>query len=350
MDNREDNGTPLIFGCSYIRGDEIWFSARDFNGFFRGNLKTGDLEFIDFFPDEPLRREELHRAIIEKDSKLFFVPQSGCCIHVYDMKKNKMFSYPLGIGGGWKYSSAYKFGDAVYFIPQKAKKILKYSCTDNKLTPLKQEKTNNFKVMHISTAAIEPCVYFTEKKRNVIIQFNMQDETHRCFEVGNSNDRYSVLAQKNGILYLKIEEQPEVVLWDPKVQKITARHIVKTKLSFNMLQHRDLVLGNSWTGDGIQTFDIRKMTGTSYNRECEKYLSRLEILDSFVYNDELYYLWSGDGRIYNSAKHTCLAEFKLSAGVDAAMKKKLMEQNTRGVFEETGFFSVIDYMENLKRL
>lgn len=107
----------LNFDDAYIDGEYLFFSARDFNGFFR--LKKGEkyAEWLGRFPGEAPWHKGLHFKIVEYGGKLFFTPFSGHGIHIYDLEKKDLRFYPLHGERTYSFSNAIEIDGKIYLIP-----------------------------------------------------------------------------------------------------------------------------------------------------------------------------------------------------------------------------------------
>lgn len=70
----------------------LWFSNNTFNGLFKMNIDTGNIEFVDFFPDERQDIAAAHKKCIYCNGKLFFLPARADHICIYDIEKARFFS------------------------------------------------------------------------------------------------------------------------------------------------------------------------------------------------------------------------------------------------------------------
>lgn len=342
----EEKKVPLIFECSYTKGDEIWFSARDFNGLFQGNLITGEVTFLSFFSEVGFLKKRLHSKIIEKDNRLFFAPEESDYFHVYDLQTGEMQAYRMKEPAAWKYQTAYEWKNDIYLIPHKVKSILRFSANEKSLRSIDMRLDD---WLAKSTVRKDAVVYATMESQNYIVEINLDTESVHKFPVGVRGDKFLILAIKGNALYLKKEASKEILVWDITTKKIVARHIVSTQIYFSAVQHKDLVVGNSRMGDGVQTISIDRMQPAVCRREPEMIpFSFLELTDCFVYRDELWYLWSGDGKIYNARTNELLTGFYQSKELLESMKEKTLEQK-RLVFEEGDCFSLKEYAAWLKK-
>ena len=86
-----DDRKRLVVDKFYYDGEFLWCTARDFNGLFRMNSKSYELEYMGQFPDEKAEGYRLFYDIAEYNGKLYFSPYNAKSIAIYD-KGTKTFS------------------------------------------------------------------------------------------------------------------------------------------------------------------------------------------------------------------------------------------------------------------
>lgn len=72
-----------------------WFSNNTYNGLYKMDLENGDITWVAKFESEEDRAILLHRKILRYEDYLFFFPERGKMISVYDVGLNRMESIAL---------------------------------------------------------------------------------------------------------------------------------------------------------------------------------------------------------------------------------------------------------------
>ena len=96
--------------------EHLWFSNNTFNGLFRMNLDSGNIELMDFFPNEKRDLVAAHKKCICYNGKLFFFPANANNIHIYDISKQKFTVIPID-RDSWEYcGDAILVGEKIYIF------------------------------------------------------------------------------------------------------------------------------------------------------------------------------------------------------------------------------------------
>lgn len=73
----------VIDGYAYFSN---WF----YNGLFKVNIETGEAYFLSYFKEEKFSEINIHGEIFRKKNEIFFCPQMGSYLHIYDIKRQIM--------------------------------------------------------------------------------------------------------------------------------------------------------------------------------------------------------------------------------------------------------------------
>lgn len=85
----------LSFYDAYIENNEMWVSNLAFNGLFKVNLDTYEVNYVGSFKGEDVWQENLHRRVIRYKDVLFFIPYSGKGICTYNLITKEMGFIPI---------------------------------------------------------------------------------------------------------------------------------------------------------------------------------------------------------------------------------------------------------------
>lgn len=352
---RMEKETPLLFENSYVNEDDIWFSAMDFNGLFKANLLTGQVQFMGCFPKESSLKRRLHFGkTICVDECLYFIPWGSSHLHVYDMREQCFFAYEIEGEAQHKYSSAIEANDAVYFFPAEAEKVLKFSYKTKQIEYLDPNGASRdlqkIYRYQLNVMREDEYVFFSLKNDNVVMMFHADTETFRLVRVGDAKERFLILAKKDNIVYLKVLNQPEIVLWNYMTEREERRVWVRDGIENNSWIFGDKILGNNWKYKGIQIVDLNTMQEQNgkWHEEVLEYHFVLEIMNAFVYGEKLYYVWSGDGAIYSADTQERCWQFLLTEKLKQRVKGEMQFAEESIVYEESNFFGLEDYIEYVK--
>ena len=110
----------LQFNAAAIINDEVYFSAKNFNGLFKWDLNTNDVNLIGHFPKEKLWGEHLHQFAVYYDDIIYFIPYFGQHITKYDIKTGEFSCLPIEEGDVYfGISHVLKYENRYVFVPRK---------------------------------------------------------------------------------------------------------------------------------------------------------------------------------------------------------------------------------------
>lgn len=114
------------FIAGTVVDDALYYSACDFNGLMMMDLKTGIINYLEMFEQEPPLKQKIHKKSLYYNNKLFFIPYNSTRLHIYDLK-TKIQSYievvdDIKSGG---ISDAHIHYGKLYLFPLKSKQCAK---------------------------------------------------------------------------------------------------------------------------------------------------------------------------------------------------------------------------------
>lgn len=95
----------------------LWFSNNTFNGLFRMRMENGEIEFVDFFPNETLGQTFSHKKCLAFKDRLYFFPALGNYITIYDVQNVQFSSIEFPRGKADSCSDAVLVDDKIYIFP-----------------------------------------------------------------------------------------------------------------------------------------------------------------------------------------------------------------------------------------
>lgn len=109
---------PVWFTNAIFNEDRVWFSGVDFNGLFRGNINTGKVELIDFFP-EALNSEWLHFRSEIVGKNIYFIYDGKNKVNVFDIERNVFTDrliIPFKQKNNYRITFSYTVKDDIYLF------------------------------------------------------------------------------------------------------------------------------------------------------------------------------------------------------------------------------------------
>lgn len=292
---------PLLFESFCILEDTIWISARDFNGLFKGDLKSGKIEYIGTFPGEDIAAHRLHygEAICVKQI-IYFIPLESKRIHTYDLRTGVFGEKEILTGTG--YAKGIQFDNKLYLLSTRKTDILEYNLDDKTYKVVfKTDIIKEYGYSH-GSCMIDQYIFMMLAEENVLRRFDMLTYQVKDYVIGNIENRYQIVARKDCKIFFINKNEKEVFCWDSILSRIVEKKRLKYQIKLNSWYQDNIVLGNASLGDGIIVLDIKNLTVDKFFISREDHWKKwdgFEIQNAFLYNDDMYFIWSGDMNIYS---------------------------------------------------
>lgn len=201
----------VIVQCGIQIDNEYWFAAGNTNGLFKKNLLTGELYFIDFFPDEAKTQFRAYTDVKRVGNKLIFTPCYAKRIAIYNIDDKKFSSVllPEFKTGVNQYIKSVKYKDYIYFIPFSASFFIKYNVVEGNIKKLEEwtdlkkqyldQGNNNLIIETVCTDNKD--IYMFMNDKNYVIILNMDTDQFQVKSLDTSFDEkiYSVFRRDNNI-------------------------------------------------------------------------------------------------------------------------------------------------------
>ena len=173
----------LQFNAAVIDEDIVYFSAKNFNGLFKWNLKNSKVELIGHFPDEQLWTEHMHQFTIVNAKNIYYLPYMASSITKYDLTSQKLLTVgELGNSVRWGISHVLKYNENYILIPRElTNPISVFYPANEKFEFVDVEITKNAETVYfysdIFCATIERDTLFVPiYDTNIIIKIDLQSK------------------------------------------------------------------------------------------------------------------------------------------------------------------------------
>lgn len=209
-----------------IVDNELWFSARDFNGIFRVDLINGEIKYVGILPNELYYKSRLCVKLIRIHEKIIFIPTNANNIWIYNRNSKEWSELPIkpitNAKDNHKFFQIVKYKEFIYLIGANYPAIIKLDTKTNEIkyiddmfTKLKNKKEEVSDVFfYISIVQKEEYLYLASCVSNEIFKFNMETYDYEVYEVGDSNNRYSGIAWDGNNFWLSPRVNNVVIKWD----------------------------------------------------------------------------------------------------------------------------------------
>lgn len=107
------------FSAGIVLGDSLFFSDNTINGLFKTDLIGHETMYIGSFQNEDHCKGLMHKQAISKDDMIYFVPNQGFNVHVFNIETFEIKNIPLYKVDELRYvfSGGVIFEDYLYIVP-----------------------------------------------------------------------------------------------------------------------------------------------------------------------------------------------------------------------------------------
>lgn len=202
------------------QGEYLWFSNNVFNGLFRMNLITKQIQFVDFFPEESIYLYSAHKKCISYNNKLVFLPARANHIHVYDLVLEKF--YTILIEGEKKdiVADAVLVDKYIYILPfYKGCDMWKLDMETLQLTRVKEfaKQCNSVGTLEdnllLARCSLwENKIFFGFYNTDIIASWDLETETLNTYATGVDNIFFGFV--EKGKCWIVTENASEIWMYD----------------------------------------------------------------------------------------------------------------------------------------
>ena len=205
LQSKENAKYLFSFEELYDDWEVYWFTSIHFNCLFKMDKHMWSVEFVGSFPNEKIDGYRLYSTILEYQNKLYFAPLRAKEIGVFDKIGRNFSKIEFEKGGtkclegytGWNFSTAYRYGKLLYFIPHQRTFILKLNLETETIEYLSewykeiQEKNiNKGSSLFFRTCRKQSVVYAPFNWSDYVMTFDMETEQTRIIRLGEENSGY----------------------------------------------------------------------------------------------------------------------------------------------------------------
>ncbi len=341
----------LVFESYYVCENDIWISARDFNGLFHGDLQSGKTDFIGHFPNQKIYDERLHYGkAIMVESNLYFTPYQSEFLHIFNMKTGLLRSIGLGSYKD-KYASSVLLGKKICFMTSSSMRMLVFDCTLESFDRIEIDNQIEGGVFSNYILTKEKCIFSCIKENALIVMdSNMLSKTVKIL-IGETDDRYIPIGEYKGNILLHKFNTDLMILWNLEKGKIDKKYVMNGYINHAALMFENQILGSNLAGKGITIFDINNLHSENFlPTEKGSYISTAEVTCIFNTNKKIYFQWSGNGHIYDGFGKSEVTKFLIQDDILENVKKELnksIDVKEVKYIEERPLFTIETFLEYL---
>lgn len=226
-------------------GDRIWFCARNFNSLFCIDVKTGEIEHVGVFPDEPYSVEVLYMEMELVDNKLYCFPSKAKSIAVYDIIKKEFYKIALDENilflnkETWRFCGVKRYKKFLFVLPIYSKCIIRLNLETDEVEYLnewlEEYKENDFDETESffwkNSVLIDNKIYAPFVNVNGVLELNCDTLKSVIHKIDGIEGGFTDACYLNGGLWMTSYKTTDLVCWsqDDDTIKIICTHSRENK-------------------------------------------------------------------------------------------------------------------------
>jgi len=268
-----------IWFYDYVQiGEEIWFSAGNFNGLFKADIKTGKARLIGRFPNEERFGWHLYSSVKQYKDRLIFTPCFANEIAVYDMTAKEFTKYKLKEiqtehDINFKFFNAVMFENFVYFIAWHYPAIVRFDAETGEIEYITdcfkddfflEKRAGIFTTMGFARGSIQ---YLPSRQHNALFKLDMENCRGEFITAGSSEYKHVSMCSNGDEVWLISLKNNEKIL-----SKLNLYTNEFTEYSIPQITNRakdifitgDILWVNAENGLGLLAIDKETLSVKSY--------------------------------------------------------------------------------------
>lgn len=344
----------FLFESCCVTDDLIWMSACDFNGLFKGNLKTGEIQYLGMFPEEHPLQQRLHYGdALVVGERIYFVPLESKQMHIYnritDQFEQSCLKYDVPIG----YSKGMVFENILYLFSTRTTDVICYNLSANTYDTIHLGKNSPIGYGH-GVYHYKNYIYLMSSEGNVLRCFDMQSQKSQDYRIDGKDNSYRIIGGEDDFIYLTGVNNATIYVWNISEQKIIREKKLNRQIRLNSWQIKDTIVGNSFLGEDITTIDAETLDESQVHikrKIIAQGNKKFEIQQAFIFGDDLYIVSQGDGAIYSLMKKEKVTRFILDKKCLQAIRleqKKTVWNNLKFIYESEAYM-LSDFIKDVEQ-
>lgn len=215
---------PIFEAVAVIDDKIAYASAYQFNGLFKINLDTGDIEFLRFFPGANIWVSRMFFSAVQGKRGIYFSPAAANYIALYDVGRDEIHRIPIPSLDNVNKGSAFKFGDAfcyqgnIYFVGATYRYILKF-----------KEETEEFSIIDLDIKdkfffrrgiLLDNIYYIPSANSPVILEYRLETDEMRVYRIGNAGGSWTMCYDGEKFWLPPRAKDDPILCWDKEADKI----------------------------------------------------------------------------------------------------------------------------------
>lgn len=309
----------LEYDTCCVKGDFLWVSAMKFNGLFKIDLRTKEINFVGCFPYEKLYGRLHLDRIIEHNNKLYFVPFESNYIHIYDIEKNTFEGIKIERKAG-RYHGGIKYGDKIFFISPQTSIILELDTQSNAIKYIHIDEVEGFIwYPHI----YKNKMYLSDINETVLMKIDLT--TYEKSIIKN-NAKIRLIGHKGQYIYLQDKIEGEIEVYDLELEQSVLKKNVFFDYELIPWQTQNYIINTNTCCDNIVLLNMDNCEVTRRQKKIVDKVLYLNIgLIPFAYKGVSYFVFGDDFSAVNIETGEVGYRFIMNEELLGEIKKKHME-------------------------
>lgn len=306
-----------------VENNEVYIMHGKLNAFFKYNLITGEMEYIDSIPNEELVQESMYLGVHKYKHKLVFIPCWGSRIMIYDINTREFREIQEEKKRNGRFIYSYIQDNMLICIPFYEDYILKIDLDGEFVTNKIGWKKNDFSDSYINKSfwVGETLIMVVPNARDKLLVFDGDKVTEVL--LGNKGLLYTSGCYVNGKIYLYSMETMKIYEYEKDTYSCIREFYVykKEKSGLSQLGNRWMLQENGYNGDRFLVQDnhyidySKKRIKTSiFNGNCVQGICR-------NYEKRFFYYDLRDSFLYEIDCDGNYKRFKMSVDIDTLKNK-----------------------------
>ena len=313
-------GKMLWFNDFYCDGNNIFFSAGNFNGLYAYSMVNKKLSFLGKFKDEYALCIQLYGNVNNFENQLIFTPLSANSIGIYDLYNKTFESIALPMpkaacGYECKFLNSVIYKNSIFAFPGYSSYIIEYSIKNKKLIihdSWYNELFNRYKkksnlLFHFDSVQINDDIYLPSEQYSGMFRYCLLDNTYEFIEIAGICESIHTLSYDGNYMWCSTNSKLLKLNLKGKVIEeidILATYGVKGDFYYSVY-HREYLLLFACQMSIVLRIDCRnymtKFEVMRYCKEEKKYTDYEYHATDFVKKkkDKVFFMCRSDRTIQN---------------------------------------------------
>ncbi|WP_157237994.1 hypothetical protein [Desulfobacter curvatus] len=249
----EEKGVLSIIDA-YIKEDEMLFTARLYNGLFKMNLSTKNVEFVGRLPNQP-KWNNVYSYITSVEDDLYFTPLLATKPAKYQRDTSEFAELEsVASNQSMFMRKVASFKGKVFYLPIKGDAIIEYNTRNKRwryhsksIVELSRTFLNvGSKTWSCGVDEKEKMLWITAEYTNCVLAFKMTNGAHKIYRIGREASGYTGICVSGNNVWLSEVKTGAICKWNRKNKKFNRFELpkdVKCWLNFaqNGIIHGELV-------------------------------------------------------------------------------------------------------------